>query len=98
MLHAVALEYPDRAVVAVDRTRDGDRPFRQQNAIALVHRDREVVGDYAELVTRHVENRTGIAGHRAPPLGRQSGTRNSRRPLAQASLTTLKDGRSLTTS
>jgi len=27
MLHAVALEHGDRAVVAVDRTRDRDRPF-----------------------------------------------------------------------
>ncbi len=83
MLHAIALEYRDRAVVAMDRTRDGDRPFRQQNAVALVHRNRQMIGNDAELVHRHVENRTGIDGHRAPPPGRRSGTRNGHLPLAQ---------------
>ena len=67
MLHPIALEHRDGAVIAMDRAGDGDRPFRQQQAVALVHRDRQMIGDHAELVHRHVEHRTGIDGHRRPP-------------------------------
>ncbi len=77
MLHPVALEYRDRAVVAVDRTGNGDRPLRHQDAVALVHRDFEMVGDDAELVHRHVEHRTGINGHHLPPLCRNPGQRSA---------------------
>ena len=63
MLHPVAFEYRDRAVVAVDRTGNGDGPLRHQDSAALVHRDFEMVGDDAKLVNRHVEHRTGINGH-----------------------------------
>ena len=35
MLHPITLEHRDRAVVAMDRTGDGDGPFRQQQPVAL---------------------------------------------------------------
>ena len=63
MLHPVAFEYRDRAVVAVDRTGNSDGPLRHQDSAALVHRNFEMVGDDAKLVNRHVEHRTGINGH-----------------------------------
>ncbi len=66
MLHPVAFEYRDRAVVAVDRTGNGDGPLRHQDSVALVHRNFEMVGDDAKLVNRHVEHRTGINGHHSP--------------------------------
>ena len=67
MLHPIALEHRDRTVVAMDRTGNGDRAFRQQQAVALVHRDRQMIGDHLELIHCHVENRTGINGHRFLP-------------------------------
>ena len=82
MLHAIAFEHRDRAVVAVDRTGDGERPLRQQQPVALVDGDRKMIGDHGELVDRHVEHRTGIDGHRSllissselgPAAGRWSG-------------------------
>ena len=66
MLHAITFEYRDGAVVAVDRTGHGDRAFRQQQAVALVHRDFKMIGDHIELVRRHLKHRTGIDGHRFP--------------------------------
>ena len=68
MLHPIAFEHRDRAVVAMDRTGHGDGPLRHQEAVALVHRDFEMIGDDAELVHRHVEHRTGINGHHSLPL------------------------------
>ena len=79
MLHPIALEYRDRAIIAVDRTGNGDGPLRHQDAVALVHRDFEMVGDDAELVHRHVEYRTGINGHHCLPF---VGTPGSGRPLS----------------
>ena len=73
MLHPVALEYRDRAVVAVNRTGNGDGPLRHQDAVALVHRDFEMVGDDAELVDRHVEHRAGINGHHSLHFCRTAG-------------------------
>ena len=67
VLDPIAFEDRDRSIVAVDRAGDGDRPFRQQQAVAFVHRDREMIGDHPELVHRHLENRTGIDGHRSLP-------------------------------
>ena len=81
MLHSIAFEHRDGAVVAMNRTGDGDRPFRQQQAIALVHRDRQMIGDHAELVHRHVEHWTGIDRHCRLPFCPSSGTQNSRGPL-----------------
>ncbi len=69
MLHAVAFEHGDGAVVAADRTGDGDRALRQQQAVALIDRDFEIVGDDAELLRRHIENRTAVDRHRLLPLG-----------------------------
>jgi hypothetical protein len=65
VLDPIALEHRDGAVVAVNRAGNGDRPFRHQDAVALVHGYFEMVGDDAELVHRHVEHRTGIDGHRS---------------------------------
>ena len=90
MLDPIALEHRNGAVVAMDRARDGDRPFRHQQAVALVHGDLKVIGDHAELVHRHLEHRTGIHGHRCltsaspvrnsgqPPLGRFGAARARR--------------------
>src|SRR4029079_6459047 len=64
----IALEHRNRAVIAVDRTGNGDRPFRHQDAAALVHGDFEMIGDDAELVHRHVEHRAGIDRHRFSPV------------------------------
>src|SRR5450759_5989371 len=94
VLHAVTLEHRNRDVVAVDRAGDGERPFRQQQAVALVHGDRQMIGDHTELVYRHLEHRTGIDGHRSLPSF-PSGTENSRQTLnACGTLTTPGDGRS----
>src|SRR6202030_494198 len=70
MLDAIALEHRDRAVVAMDWTGDGERPLRQQQAVALVGGDCEMIGDHGELVHRHVEYRPGIHGHRCLPWSR----------------------------
>ena len=82
MLHPVTFEHGDRAVIAVDRARDGNRPLRHQDAVTLVHRDFQMVGDDAKLVHRHVEHRTGINGHHCLPFCRPSGTPGSGRPLS----------------
>lgn len=74
MLHAIALEHRDRAVVAVDRAGHRDRAFRQQQPVALVMRNGQMVCDHRELPRGHVENRTGIDRHNPPPHDR-CGTR-----------------------
>ena len=93
MLYPVALEHRDRAVVAMDRTGDDHRPLRQQQAVALVHRDRQVVGDHPELVDRHFEHRTGVDGHRSLPC---CPVRNSNRywPLDRRGMLAMPRGRS----
>jgi hypothetical protein len=44
MLHAIAFVHRDRAVVAMDRAGNGDGAFRQQQPVALVKRDRQMIG------------------------------------------------------
>src|SRR5260370_38226771 len=56
MLHPIALEHRDRAVVTVDRAGDGDRPFRQQQAATLVHGEPQMIGETPEWVPRTVDD------------------------------------------
>ena len=96
MLHPVAFEYRDRAVVAVNRTGNGDGPLRHQDSVALVHRDFEMVGDDAKLVNRHVEHRTGINGHHSLHFCRTAGKPGQPSAVIRPYTRALKtDGRSL---
>ena len=69
VLHAVAVEDPGAAVLHVDRAGDGDGTLGKQQAVPLVERDFQVVGDHLELLAGHVEYRPGIDGHRLSPGG-----------------------------
>ena len=62
MLDAVAVEHRGAPVVHVDRAGDDDRALGQQQPVALVLGDGEVVGDDVELLARHLEHGTGIEG------------------------------------
>ena len=67
MLDAETLVNGGAPVIHVDRHRDDDRPLGQQQPVALVERNVEVVGDDVELVARHGEDRSGIERHRGVP-------------------------------
>ena len=60
MLNPVAGEDPGMSVVHVDRAGDDDRALGEQQPVALVVGDREVVGDDIKLLARHLEHGTGI--------------------------------------
>ena len=67
MLNPEALVDRGAAVIPMDRHRDDDRPFGQQQPVALVRRDVEMVGDDMELIARHGEDRSGKERHRRVP-------------------------------
>ena len=67
MLNAEALKNRGAAVIPMDRHRDDDGALGQQQPVALVERDVEMVGDDMELVARHGEDRSGKQRHRGVP-------------------------------
>ena len=62
VLHPVARENGRRAVVPVDGQCHRHRPLGQQQAVAVVAVDVEVIGDQAELFAGHVESRVRVDG------------------------------------
>ena len=62
VLDAVAGKNAHAAVVAVDGQRDHDRAFGQQEPVAVVGGNIEVIGDQAELLAGHVESRVRVDG------------------------------------
>jgi len=67
MLHAIAHEHRRATVVHVDRAGHRNRALGQQQPVALVDGDLEMVGDDVELGSRHVEHRPGEKLHDGPP-------------------------------
>jgi len=57
VLNPIAGEDPGTAVVQVDRNRDGHGALRIEQPVALVFGNTEVIGDDAELLPRHLEDR-----------------------------------------
>ena len=65
MLHAKTVEHGLAAVIAVDRTGNHNGTLGQQQAVALVFRDVEVIGDDGEIFARLVEEWAGVDVHGA---------------------------------
>jgi hypothetical protein len=65
MLHAIAFEDRDSAVVAADWTGHRDRPRRKQQAVALIHWNIKIISDHLELACCHLKHRASVNGHRS---------------------------------
>ena len=62
-LHTISGEHRGAPVVHVDGAGDGDRALRQQQTVALVLGNLEMIGDDVELLARHVEHGPGERRH-----------------------------------
>ena len=71
MLDAITLKHRGGPVVTMDRARDRDSTLGHQQTIALVDRDRQMIGYNVELLRRHIENRTAIDRHSSSSLTRR---------------------------
>ena len=63
MLHAIAGENFGRAVVHVNRQRDGHGAFRKLKPLAFVGGDLKMVGDDVKLSARHLKRRMRVDFH-----------------------------------